>query len=510
MPLPGQAPVIDDVLPPDDLVFAAGSLTALRAALLHGAPLESAAFVYARPVPRPMGGWRLVAYDSWILQTDDYAQRSAVSIELSPALVARALQRARADNASVVLVHTHPVLGTVLPSARDLAGEHVLVPALQRRIPEVPHARLILGVDHLNAVIFPPQAPDSLDSMPNVKVHASMVMPTTVSRPLRVLEVGETLIVNEDHRLRVATSGTNSDEADELEFDRQIRAFGAGGQHRLASLRVAVVGVGGTGSVVVQQLAHLGVGSLLLIDPDTLDRTNLNRVVGAARSDVGRAKVAIGGELVARVNPDVRTEVLQADVRDAVVVRRLLDTDFFFGCTDSHGSRAVLTQFAYQYSLPGIDLGVAIQAAGGRVSHVSGRVQMLAPSLACLLCAGVLDPEAVRRDLLSDEARATDPYIVGAAVLQPAVISLNSATASLAVSMFLAAVTGMPLASRHQRLRFDVGKTSSVSTTPAPTCPWCSAHGYALRGDQWLPPGRVTSHVPAEVSYDTRTAERVV
>ncbi|MES2523232.1 MAG: ThiF family adenylyltransferase [Gemmatimonadota bacterium] len=485
--------MVADLRPLDDLVFASGSLQALRTALLADAPLESAAFVYARPVRRPMGGWRLVAYDVWILAASEYAARSAVSIELSPAVVATAMQRARAEQSSVILVHTHPVGGRITPSMRDLAGERVLVPALQRRVPDVPHGRLILGRTDLDAAVFSPAA-----SVPPAPLVAPLVAdptgitnlapPALESRPLRVLEIGDQVTVYDPHGPPAAFA---LEPDAPLEFDRQVRAFGAAGQRRLSSLRVAVVGLGGTGSVVVQQLAHLGVGSLLLIDPDALERTNLNRVVGAARGDVGRSKVSIGADAVARVNPEIVTEGLLADIRDAHVVRRLLDTDFFFGCTDSQGSRAVLAQFAYQYSVPGIDLGVAIHAVDGQISHVSGRVQMLAPGLACVLCAGVLDPEAVRRDLLTDDARAADPYIVGAAVPQPAVISLNSATASLAVSMFLAAVTGIPLASRHLRLRFDAGKTSSVSTTPAPTCPWCSAHGYLLRGDQWMPPGRV-------------------
>ncbi|MFP3415922.1 ThiF family adenylyltransferase, partial [Bacillus sp. SIMBA_074] len=69
-------------------------------------------------------------------------------------------------------------------------------------------------------------------------------------------------------------------------YDRQARIFGDRGQAILASSKVAVVGLGGIGSLIGEYLARLGVGELLYIDPDRLDPTNLPRVVGARRSDV--------------------------------------------------------------------------------------------------------------------------------------------------------------------------------------------------------------------------------
>jgi hypothetical protein len=194
--------------------------------------------------------------------------------------------------------------------------------------------------------------------------------------------------------------------------------------------------------------------------------------------------------LIASVNPAARVHTLQADVRDRVTARAVLDVDVFFCCTDSQGSRALLSQLACQYSLPGFDVGVAIHVGEEGVEHVSGRVQMLGPTLPCLLCCGVLDSEAVRRDLLSEEARALDQYIVGAPTPQPAVISINSAASSLAVTMFLAAVTGVPVATRNQRLRLESGLVSRVEIHPRPDCPLCSPSGASARGDSWPMPGR--------------------
>lgn len=506
------------------------TLDRLRAALLADAPLESAAFLLARAVCSPTGVWRLMTYDVIAVAPDEYRVRLPEAVVLPPDVVARVLQRARRESASIVLVHSHPADAPRGPSPQDRAGERALVPTLARRVPGVPHARLILGSSFVHAAAFVPSrlahAPDA-----GVPGAGSSCRPDPSSMdnglaamleaPLVVREIGRcvrshTAITAQgsapvlDARVpggaeeREHGAGVGATSAS---FDRQVRAFGAAGQAQLAALRVAVVGLGGTGSVVVEQLAHLGVQNFVLIDPDVIEPSNLNRVVGATISDVGKTKVDVAAALIARVRPGARTERICADVRDTATARRLLDVDFFFGCTDSQGSRAVLSQLAYQYFLPGIDMGVAIHARGEEVTHVTGRVQMLAPGLACLLCNHVLDPEAVRRDLLTDEARTADPYVVGAAVPQPAVISINGTASSLAVTMFLSAMVGIPVAARHQRLRLETGTVAVVSSDPAPTCPWCSPEGALGRGDSWPMPGRVGATVAV---FDGASARRAV
>jgi molybdopterin/thiamine biosynthesis adenylyltransferase len=253
---------------------------------------------------------------------------------------------------------------------------------------------------------------------------------------------------------------------------------------------VSIIGLGGTGSIVAQQLAYLGVRSFLLIDPDVVESTNLNRIVGATRSDVGSPKVGVAERMIKRINPDAEVTSSSEDVVRQNTARSVVGTDFFFTCTDSHGSRAVLTQLSYQYFVPGVDLGVRIEVREGKVASVVGRVQMLAPGLACTICTKLLDPEAVRRDLLTEEQRRADPYIVGAREPQPSVISLNTTVSGIAVSMFMAAVTGAPMRARHQIILFDSGTVKPIENTPDPECAVCSPLGVLGRGDSWPLPGR--------------------
>lgn len=272
--------------------------------------------------------------------------------------------------------------------------------------------------------------------------------------------------------------------------DRQVRAFGQAGQDTLSKLRIGLVGLGGTGSVVAQQLAHLGVCSFLFIDPDVVEVTNLNRLVGATLDDVGQPKVGVACKQVTAINPVAKCVRLQGDVVDDNVAKALLDVDFIFCCTDSMASRAVLNQLAYQYLIPCIDMGVGIGAEEDRIKYISGRVQMLSAGLPCLVCTDKLDAEQVRREMLTEDQRKADPYIQGAIVAQPAVISFNSAMSSAAVTMFLAAVTGIPSAARMLTYDGMLGTLRAAVMEPRPHCVACSEDGALARAESWSLPTR--------------------
>src|SRR6266487_2647066 len=117
-------------------------------------------------------------------------------------------------------------------------------------------------------------------------------------------------------------------------YSRNELLFGKAGQERLASTRVAIVGVGGLGSHVSQQLAYAGVQSLTLVDPDKVELSNLNRLVGAVPGDVGVEKVNVIRRSVSSVNPDADVstyaDVLNGDTTGAAVA----EVDVVFGCVD--------------------------------------------------------------------------------------------------------------------------------------------------------------------------------
>jgi hypothetical protein len=440
-----------------DLIFPDNRYEILSGSLLSSIE-ESCAILLAGRAEHK-GRVRLLVREVHQAPDDAYRKRSAIRAELKPEFIAPLVKRARRTDSALIFCHTHPG-GEGYPffSTIDGEGERPLLKHLNQRQIRGPHGALVISP----------------------KGCRSRIMAT--ADELRVLEIGRT----------VRTVSPQIDKQFNKEiFDRQIRAFGESGQKALAAMKVGIVGLGGTGSLVAQQLAYLGVKRFLLVDFDRADQTNLNRLVGASSVQANELKVTIAAEHITRIRQNTEIDSVEGSVLDALTARRLLECDFVFCCTDNHGSRAVIQQMAYQYYLPCIDMGVVITPQNGTVTHIAARIQMLAPGLPCLTCGDLLDADAVRYDLMSPDQRASDPYFLGhLAAPQPAVISLNSTAASLAVTMFLGAVTDIPIHPRFQTYNAISGKVRAVTYSPDPMCVVSSVNGALGKGDEWPLPAR--------------------
>ena len=435
-----------------ELVLGAGDLEELRASLL-GHPAERCAVLLASQTERADGTTRLLVRELQFPTPQDYTRQGLLEAELNPEFVARVTKTARREKYALIFAHSHP--GTTAPdfSRIDDAGEVHLAGFLAHRHPDRSHGALLLSSGGLRA--------RRLGSNEGVRV-----------------------VVLGAYREVVWDSVTTSAVADQA-YDRQVRAFGAAGQRALQKLRVGIVGLGGTGSLVAQQLVHLGVRDFLLMDPDVIERTNLNRIANATAADVGAPKTAVAARYIAAVAPEAGITRIDGDVMRARIALELVNADCVLGCTDSHGSRAVLQQVAYQYLIPYIDLGTTIAVNAETVTHIYGRVQLLAPGLACFACDGLLDANEVRRDMMTAFERRADPYLAGVREPAPAVMSLNGTVASLAVTMFLSMTTGMPVPARHILYNAKDSRLRSIHAKPVPGCYICSRSGAYARGDAW-------------------------
>jgi len=88
------------------------------------------------------------------------------------------------------------------------------------------------------------------------------------------------------------------------DFSRHAKLVGEAGIRRLADARVAVFGIGGVGGYVAEALARASVGSIVLIDSDDVEQSNVNRQLVALEDTIGRPKVDVMGERIAQINPD--------------------------------------------------------------------------------------------------------------------------------------------------------------------------------------------------------------
>ena len=228
---------------------------------------------------------------------------------------------------------------------------------------------------------------------------------------------------------------------------RTAQAFGEKTVGLLNSLRVGVVGCSGTGSWVVEQLARLGVGELILVDPDVVEHKNLNRIVNSTLEDAQNktAKVQSLRSAIKRMGTCTRVTSRQANLYNLDVLRELATCDVLFGCMDSVDGRDLLNRLAAFYIIPYFDLGVRLDADGqGGVNVACGSVHYLLPGGSSLLSRRVYTPEGLRVANLRRtnpgqfESELAEGYIKGVKVESPAVISVNGLCATLAVNNLLA------------------------------------------------------------------------
>lgn len=201
---------------------------------------------------------------------------------------------------------------------------------------------------------------------------------------------------------------------------------------RLKRAKVAIVGLGGGGSHIAQQLAHIGIGRLILIDHDNIDQegTNLNRLVGGTRTDVrlGTSKVLVAARLILGINPG--TDVLPIQKHWHEGVDALRDCDVIVGCIDTFRGRQELEREARRFHIPYIDIGIDVYAVDNGFM-ISGQVFLSLPGEQCMTCFNLL-----RDDLLAQES-----IEYGAAGPRQQVIWPNGVLASSAVGLVVSLFT---------------------------------------------------------------------
>ena len=95
------------------------------------------------------------------------------------------------------------------------------------------------------------------------------------------------------------------------QFSRTELLIGKDGVKKLNNAKVAIFGIGGVGSYVVEALARAGVKNFLLVDNDVVSITNINRQIIATNKTVGQPKVEIAKERILEINPEANIETVQ-------------------------------------------------------------------------------------------------------------------------------------------------------------------------------------------------------
>lgn len=346
-------------------------------------------------------------------------RRSPGSVTWSPTQALPLLERLPATHAGIVKIHSHPN-GTPYFSALDDSADAEFFASVFGWADD--------DQEHVSAIM-----------LPDGQIIARRFDKDGDHRPVDVVSVaGANIDIWHGDSAITTLPGFAG---------RHAQLFGRETVSRLSRLSVAVVGCSGTGSPLIEMLARLGVGKLVLVDPDRVEVKNLNRIYNATREDavLGRTKVEVMGRAIARMGLGTEVDLIAADLAIKGTIRAVASCDAVFGCTDGARGRQLLNRLATFYSVPYFDLGVRLDADGsGGISEAASAVHYLEPDGPSLQERGVYSAE----QLQSETLRFSDPktyrellragYIRNANEDRPAVISINTQTAAVAINEFLA------------------------------------------------------------------------
>lgn len=252
-------------------------------------------------------------------------------------------------------------------------------------------------------------------------------------------------------------SGQSSDLNDDelLRYSRQIMLpkFDIEGQLALKNARVLIIGLGGLGSPVSLYLAAAGVGSLTLVDDDSVDISNLQRQIVHSEHNVGMSKVESAAESLKRINSSILIQAQALRLEGEALLDSLRQIDLVVDCTDNFSTRFEINRACVAAKVPLVS-GAAIRMEG-QVSVFDAR-KSDSPCYQCLY-------SDVSEEQLTCSASGVMAPLVGiiGAMQAMEAIKLLSGLGQVLIGRLLV-LDAMNMQWRSLKLKKD------------PTCPCCS------------------------------------
>ena len=240
-----------------------------------------------------------------------------------------------------------------------------------------------------------------------------------------------------------------------LRYSRQImlQDVDIEGQTRWLQSTVLILGVGGLGSPAALYLAAAGVGTLILVDDDQVELTNLQRQIAHTTDRIGMMKVASAADAIQQINPD--TKVIQRTERlDEVALTTLVgEVDVVLDCTDNFTTRFAVNRACVVHQKP---------LVSGAAIRMEGQIAVFQPGLEGSPCYQCLYKEGEDEHLTCSES----------GVLSPLVGIIGSMQALEALKVL--ADMGTTLTGRLLLLDAKHMEWRSLLLKPDPKCPVCS------------------------------------
>ncbi len=234
-------------------------------------------------------------------------------------------------------------------------------------------------------------------------------------------------------------------------------------QEKLADATVLVVGAGALGNEAVKNLALLGVGTILVIDLDTVEPSNLSRSVLFRAEDGGRPKAEVVAQRARELNPDVTVRAIVGDVTTDLGLGVFADADVVLGCLDNREARLWVNRQCWKVGTPWVDAGI---------QEIQGVVKVFVPpDSACYECAMTQRDYELLNLRYSCPLLRRDDILAGKVPTAPTIASMMAA---LEVQEAVKILHGIPVAAGSALVYNGVANT--FYTTKLPIREDCLSH----------------------------------
>jgi molybdopterin/thiamine biosynthesis adenylyltransferase len=225
-------------------------------------------------------------------------------------------------------------------------------------------------------------------------------------------QLTEIVVVSDKEIRREAASHKSSAALSQNEYRARFNEiYGAEAAARLRNARVVIIGASGTGSPAAHVLARAGVENFGLIDPQQLAKSNLERLHGSYEAHFAKGeteaplKVAVVRDLIKAINPRATVTCIAGNILQPLARDHVVSADLIICCTDTNHSRTAISELAYRYLVPAIDVGVVFESKNGSITGEIGRVTFYSPGGPCAHCLGIVDPWRATVELMSEEEK---------------------------------------------------------------------------------------------------------
>jgi molybdopterin-synthase adenylyltransferase len=405
----------------------------------------------------------------------DYVRREPGYYEVRKRFINKVIRKAVEGQYHILQSHIHPS-GIDTFSSLDEQREIELMRHLNSKISGMYHASIVFSND-FNAIDgwFYDEDIDSLTRIQKVVVVRQNKLEVMIPEPVKD-----------------TTSSTPRSLA------RSIKALGKKAVDDLRSLHVGVVGASALGGPICEFLSRDKVRAITICDPDRIDQTNLNRLIWATDSDVGKSKAEFYGQVIKKISPETEVNILKKSFYDSQAQDEFSSADIIFGCVDS-GARLSINRLANANNIPYFDLGAGIEIVDGKPEQIGGQVYCIIPeSRVCLSCSGAFDmflPEYMPEPERQREIRQgylSDPRHRSIVLIQ----SLDMIVAGLGYNLMLKYISGMERVMPFQ-VSYD-GNANKMTSAECDQvgCITCSDDGFLGGGN------KVPGMVPRKTEFE--------